>query len=294
MSFLPICIAVLLSEYTKCISAGRYSGYYQSFSAACFQWELHLEYMGLLDHPLYLPAFKENAVSTIVTDRFFRTLDKAAFAIKYSIPTPIYDIPLFFAFALENNASKTLRAIPTADANLRASENNAPNHQFIFGTSYGNFGLGVLIQIGRETLLDIRDDQSEIFRYSVPRSEDAFRKNFDGYGFEFGYINAANPSEGYAGVISLLYKRYGGTNETINANKEAVYRENRPFLKVIGISETVSAIRQGANRQEVELRLLGWYHITKLLNVGASFNWLCTFFFRLFRRQRTRNQQPII
>ena len=226
-----------------------------------------------LTTPYIYPLLEENAVSAIITDDILRDGGPLAFAVKYTVPTPVYDIPLFFAFTLENQGSTTIQAEASANPTAaKTIETNFPYYQFIFGTSYGNFGLGVLIQIGRQVSENIRSGKAKELTYGKPINSNDFQKQFDGYGFEFGYINATNPSEGYAGVGSFLYKRYGGSEENIDENGDLLFRNNRPLLKsqdAAGVNK--STIRTGSVRNELEFHLLGWYHPIKILNLGASF-----------------------
>ncbi len=227
-----------------------------------------------LTTPYLYSLLEKNAVSAIITEQILEEGSKIAFAAKYNIPTPTFDIPLFFALTLENAGSVELLARESADPTaVKAIESDVPYHQFVFGTSYGKFGLGVLIQIGRQTVRKTVGSQEEatVLEYSKPSSSE-FRKRFDGYGFEFGYINATNPSEGYAAVGSFLYKQYGGTSEAFDGMEGLVFRDSRPFIKNQGASALAgSTLGEGSTRNELEAHFLGWYHLTKLLNVGANF-----------------------
>ena len=224
-----------------------------------------------LTTPYIYPLLKENAVSSIVTDKIFTgDIDqKLSFALKYSIPIPRFEIPLFFAFSLENKGTSTenFTVRPNPEA-IKITRANTPFHQFVFGTSYKNFGLGFVVQNGRSSTRVLRDDENNTEKsLTYGRGKSLLEKRFDGYGLEFGYINAANPSEGYALTMGFIYKQYGGGDTTRNLEGQLTSFDNRPFMRFSQPYITT----EGSQRNEVELSLLGWYHITKVLNVGASF-----------------------
>ena len=218
---------------------------------------------------------KENAVSAIITDRIFETSEKAALAIKYNIPGLPIPIPVFFAFTLENTGSLREAEVPDPSENaFQDIRSHTPYHQFILGSSYGNFGFGLIIQNGRAYSESEARNQSILFEYDTPSSPIDARKRFDAYGFEFGYINASNPSEGYAVTMGFLYKKYGGTNSRRNRDTESgeynnVYLNNLPLIDP-GNNRVAGSVPTGGNRSEIQLDFLGFYHITSLLNVGGS------------------------
>ena len=66
----------------------------------------------------------------------------------------------------------------------------------------------------------------------------------------------------------LLYKQYGGEEATKDSAGVRNTFNNAPFLRAGNSSDVPLAT--GKKREELDLTVLGWYHITKLLNIGAS------------------------
>ena len=235
-----------------------------------------------LTTPYIYPLLKENAVSAIITDRIFETSEKAALAIKYNIPGLPIPVPIFFTFTLENTGDLTKAALPSADTTnpIQDTRNHTPYHQFILGSSYGNFGFGFIVQNGRAYTEGVARNQTTVFEYTRPSGPIDAQKRFDAYGFEFGYINASNPSEGYAVTIGLLYKKYGGTDVRENRDENGVYNNvylnNLPLIEP-GNNTQTGSIPTGSNRNEIQLDILGFYHITSLLNLGGSLRFFIPF-----------------
>ncbi len=232
-----------------------------------------------LSTPYIYPLLKENAVSSIFTDEFFGNSPNLAFAGKYTISLPNFNIPIFLAIALESEASNTekLDASSNSDSANKTEINN-PYHRFVFGTTlFNDFGIGAIIQVGRGFTEEESGTGETSKIYATIINRETFQKRFDGYGLEFGYINGANPSEGFAFTGSILYKRYGAKNIIENQDGKTVSVDDAPFLRQEGGISGESHLKAGPKRDEFFFSLLGWYHITKELNLGGNFNFFVPF-----------------